>query len=350
MGATFLPTTKPVERRMPRKAIGLVVGALAAFALVALVMDGAAESEGGHRFLAQKSFKKEASLEPIKAVGVKQLQKMSKKEAHNVIAKKLAAFKKSTHVAPVPTHNTVTLMEHEIEAASGPDASPSPFIYTGPDACFAKEASTACLAFGDATPAAAYAQCYEGAAEESAKLVLMKELTAGDRVLTITEGLLAITRVVVNQHAHADKSAPMLTLHTSQGAVSMTPDHAVFVDGALVAASEAKAGSVLTTAEGEVAVARVTKSEAGIINPVTATGTILASDASAPILAASHPIHIAPLMLESSVARSVANAALYFVGNSVETSSRTGFVALLLVKAAATLAVVGFLTRKVSTK
>lgn len=334
---------------MPRKAIGLVVGALAAFALVALVMDGAAESEGGHRFLAQKSFKKEASLEPIKAVGVKQLQKMSKKEAHNVIAKKLAAFKKSTHVARVPT-NTVTLMEHEIEAASGADPSPSPYIYDGPDTCFAKEASTACLAFGDATPAAAYAQCYEGAAEESAKLVLMKELTAGDRVLTITEGLLAITRVVVNQHAHSDKSAPMLTLHTSQGAVSMTPDHAVFVDGALVAASEAKAGSVLTTAEGEVAVTRVTKSEAGIINPVTATGTILGSDASAPILAASHPIWIAPLMLESSVARSVANAALYFVGNSVETSSRTGFVALLLVKAAATLAVVGFLTRKVSTK
>jgi hypothetical protein len=257
----------------------------------------------------------------------------------------LALFKKQSHAV----HNTVTLMQHEVmEAGSGPEPSPSP--EPGDDTCFAKEASTACLVFGDAAPTAAYAQCYEGAAEEGAKLVLMKELAAGDRVLSMAEGALAITRVVVNQHVNADKSAPMLTLHTSQGAVSMTPDHAVFVDGALVAASEAKVGSVLTNAQGEVAIKRITKSDAAIVNPVTASGTILASDASAPVLAASHPIWIAPLMVESTVARSVANAALYFVGNSVETSSRTGFVALLLAKAAATLAVVGLVTRKASSK
>ena len=220
--------------------------------------------------------------------------------------------------------------------------------YHGDDTCFAKDTTTACLALGDPTPAAAYKQCYEGAAEESAKLVLMKELSAGDRVLTIADGALTFTRVIVNQHAHVDTPAMMLTLHTAKGAISLTHDHAIYVDGALAAASEAKVGSILTTLEGQLAIQHIGMSQAAIINPVTAAGTVLASDGSAPVLAASHPIWIAPIMLESSVVRFISNAALYFVGNSVETSSRTGFIALLVAKVAATLAVIGLVTRKAS--
>merc|ERR1719174_2058149 len=153
--------------------------------------------------------------------------------------------------------------------------------------CFSKETATACRLAGPAVgPAAAFEACYKnkgGAAV--AQRVPMAALSVGDHVPTSSVGgELAATRVVVNQHASASAKSPMLTLHTARhGTVSLTPDHAIYVDGALAAASEAKVGSHLMTADGEsAAVTRVVASVAEVINPVTATGTILASDEGAP--------------------------------------------------------------------
>ena len=99
----------------------------------------------------------------------------------------------------------------------------------------------------------------------------------------------------------------MLTFHTAAGAVSMTPDHAVFADGQLVAAAQVKVGSLLSTG----AVKRITKGEAAIINPVTASGTIVADG----VLAASNPLWIASLTVDAPLARAVVNAVLYAVGD-----------------------------------
>ena len=97
----------------------------------------------------------------------------------------------------------------------------------------------------------------------------------------------------------------------------------------ILAASEATVGSHLMTADGEsAAVTRVVASVAEVINPVTATGTILASDDGAPVLAASHPIWIAPLLVENAAARAVANAAMYVAGDVVDALTFAGVVIL----------------------
>jgi hypothetical protein len=148
----------------------------------------------------------------------------------------------------------------------------------------------------------------------------MASLEVGDRILTVRKsGSLAATHVVVNQHQLRDDQAELLLLHLSGGSkLAVTPDHALYVDGALVAASEAKVGSALSTAaNGDAAlVMRVEKQLGAVINPVTDAGTLLASDAGPPVLAASHPIWIAPLLLSSPTTLYAANAALRFVGDS----------------------------------
>ena len=206
-----------------------------------------------------------------------------------------------------------------------------PHVDAPPSGCFAKDSTHACLlSMPTIAPEAAYAQCFLGAEPTNASLVRMADLDVGDLVLTSSA---TSSRIVANQHKAVDTIAEMLTLHTEGGTVSLTPDHAVFVDGAPVAATEAKVGSILSTG----VVKRVTKSEGAIINPVTASGTILASDAGAPVLAASHPIWIAPLVLESSLARAVINSALFFAG---DVGSIAQGVVSVLAKIAATLAVV----------
>ena len=156
-----------------------------------------------------------------------------------------------------------------------------------------------------ASPAAAYGACYksEGTAAE---LVRMAELAAGDRVVTAArDGSVALTRILVNQHAKAEATAAVITLETAAGRLSLTRDHALYIDGALAAAGEAKVGSRLVLAGGRTAVVeRVTeqRAEAATINPITDSGTILASEEDGePVLAAAHPIWIARFLLEQSV-------------------------------------------------
>jgi len=211
--------------------------------------------------------------------------------------------------------------------------------------CFDKEATHACLVTDPVTTtaASAYAQCFGGSGAHTAgaggaKLVLMKSLQVGDNVLASRD---AISRIVVNQHSAFDSFAPMLTMRMSNGAaLSITPDHALFLDGRLQAASEVRVGSTLTNDRGTDAttVLRVTHTRGrAVINPVTVAGTILATDKGTPVLAASHPIWISPLLLASPAARTAANVALAIVGDSCGAVS---FAAVLVVKILAALAVV----------
>ena len=235
---------------------------------------------------------------------------------------------------------------------SAPPAPPSPPPYTHPSPppavaglfavsdCFAKYATNACLLLGDVAPAAAYAQCYEGATADSARLVLMADLAVGDRVLTATtDGALAATRVLVNQHARSERTATMLVLRTADGtALSLTPNHALYINGKLAAARDAVEGSTLTSADGiPIVIQHISKAERVIINPTTAAGTLLASDEGAPVLAASHPIHVAPAVLTSPSARALINAALVFCG---DVKSIGHGIAFAFLKLAATLATI----------
>jgi len=244
---------------------------------------------------------------------------------------------------------SATYLVPGLACASPPPSSPPPSPASPPqppradNACFAKESAFACrLIAPEATPERAYHSCYDepnGAAER----VPMGHLARGDFVLTLTtDGAARLSSVLVNQHASAAVTAPLITIHTNQGAaLTLTADHAIFVDGALAAASAAIVGSKLITARGEAVVTKVTTATAAsVVNPVTAAGTILASAAvGAPILAASHPIHFAPLLLASPTALAFANAALLLVGDSIEYASAATFCGIAAVKLAATLVV-----------
>jgi hypothetical protein len=209
--------------------------------------------------------------------------------------------------------------------------------------CFAKETTTACKINDlSTTPEAAFNACYKTTTSlhPQAERVLMASLVAGDTVLTATmAGALSTTTVLVNQHASADDRSTMLTLDTSDGTrLSVTPQHGLFVDAALMAAAGAKVGSFLTLANGNtVSVTRISEGPAvPVINPVTASGTILASDHGAPVLAASHPAWLAPLVVKSLLARSAVNAAVLVVG---DVTDATDFTAILFAKVGAAAAV-----------
>ena len=189
----------------------------------------------------------------------------------------------------------------------------------GGGSCFAKDSSTACLL---ASPAA---ECEH---------VLMADLAVGDLVL----GREGATTVVAVQHKAVDTTAELLTFETAAGAVSMTPDHAVFADGELVAAAEVKVGALLSTG----AVKRITKSEGAIINAVTASGTIVADG----VLAASNPMWIASLTVDAPIARAVVNAAIYAVGDADTIAA--GFAGVLAKIAATAAVAVALKKRKAS--
>ena len=163
----------------------------------------------------------------------------------------------------------------------------------------------------------------------------MADLAVGDLVL----GREGATAVVAVQHRAVDSIAEMLTFHTSDGSsVSMTADHAVFVNSQLVAAADAAVGSLLTTSKGEAtAIKRITKGEGAIINVVTASGTIVAGG----ILAASNPMWIASLTVDAPLTRAVVNTVLLAVGDVDTVAAGTAKVA-----AAAALAAVAALALK----
>jgi len=174
--------------------------------------------------------------------------------------------------------------------------------------CFSREVSTACLMSDLTAPAqSAYDQCFGDATETTgASRVLMTELRAGDHVLTVdpASGEPVATRIVVNQHIKpSNVVSEVLTVHHADGSIAVTPDHVVSVDGEFASANTIAPGSTLAmpTAEGHlrrVAVEAVTKSTGGIINPLTASGTILAATDGAAVLASAYPDWIASFMLD----------------------------------------------------
>jgi len=177
-----------------------------------------------------------------------------------------------------------------------------------PFACFARE-TTACRLLQPAAAEIAYAACFGGSANPSvAERVAMDALVAGDTVLA-TEA--ASTRVVVNQHASVKATSPMLTLHFEGGALSLTPDHVLLLDGAHAPARLAAVGSTLSSGR---KVAAITRGQQGIVNPITAAGTILAAGPEGePVVAATAPEWSADVLLSGYPKYTLAfNLALMF--------------------------------------
>lgn len=129
----------------------------------------------------------------------------------------------------------------------------------------------------------------------------MASLVAGDLVLASPH---ATTRVLVNQHradAASDRTAPMVTIsHAGGGTLTLTPDHMLLIDGAFQPARNAKPGSRLEPASSVVtAVAATTDA---IVNPLTASSTILASGATGtPVVASCLPEWVAGILVDSAV-------------------------------------------------
>jgi hypothetical protein len=76
----------------------------------------------------------------------------------------------------------------------------------------------------------------------------MHTLRAGDHVLAMDEaGRVFSDRVMFNAHVHDTRAhdTRMLELHHDRGVITLTPDHALFVDGRFGPASAARVGSTL---------------------------------------------------------------------------------------------------------
>jgi len=79
--------------------------------------------------------------------------------------------------------------------------------------------------------------------------------------------------------------------------IDLTPDHVIRADGKFVPARAVAAGSML----GGHKVERVSRGRAGVVNPVTVAGTVLAAGKEgAPVVASTYPEWIAEYMLSSS--------------------------------------------------
>jgi len=187
----------------------------------------------------------------------------------------------------------------------GPTAPPPatpPVINAGDPPCFAATTTACKILLRTATVEEAYSQCYQDAPGDSAALVRMPALSAGDIVLTAdTEGTLLFERVVVNQHKGNMRSSQLIELQHSSGVLTLTPDHILIVDGKFAPARDATPGSSLRLAGGNPAIVnRVTNLYGTIINPVTASGTILAAGLTGePVVAATHPEWSAAFTMET---------------------------------------------------
>jgi len=118
---------------------------------------------------------------------------------------------------------------------------------------------------------------------------------SGDLVLADAD---RVTRVLVTQHRSASPVASVLLLEHAAGSLSLTPDHVLEIDGDWAPARLASRGSRLS---GGAEVLRVSAAAAGVINPITAAGTILAAGKEGgAVLASSYPEWIADFMLSSS--------------------------------------------------
>merc|ERR1719149_163795 len=126
---------------------------------------------------------------------------------------------------------------------------PSPPAADDDAPCFARGSTTACRVTPGTSAAEAFPQCFGNAPSTTAEAVLMS---------------------------------------------SLTPDHVLELDGEWAPAREAKAGSRLSNGR---TVERVTDARSGIINPLTASGTILANG----VVASVYPEWISTHMLSSKL-------------------------------------------------
>jgi len=132
-------------------------------------------------------------------------------------------------------------------------------------------------------------------------------------------GVATIVGVFVNQHVGRERMAPLRRLELEGGgALTVTDDHVILIDGQWRPAGEATVGSsVGVTIHGAPqtsnTVATIVHSVGAVVNPVTTSGTILAFDigsnsagaqgaaaASAPVLASTHSAWLAAPMLNAS--------------------------------------------------
>ena len=122
-----------------------------------------------------------------------------------------------------------------------------------------------------------------------------------------------LERVVLNQHSKDSHWARLLRLETADGAaLTVTPDHVISINGKFAAADSAAVGAALSVGT----VTRVTHSRAGVINPVTVSGTILVADVDAPskpLLASTYPEWIASYMLSAPAFPFLATRALSYL-------------------------------------
>ena len=158
---------------------------------------------------------------------------------------------------------------------------------SGAEPCFARFSTTACKVSPGTAAAEAYPQCFGDEPPTTAEPVLMSSLVAGDLVLADPT---SATRVIVNQHVPSAHTSKFVTLHYDGGALTLTPDHVLQLDGKWAPARLATAGSRLSNG-GEVT--RVTAGVDAIINPLTTSGTILANG----VVASVYPEWIAEHML-----------------------------------------------------
>jgi len=180
-----------------------------------------------------------------------------------------------------------------IEGALKIAGKPAMALLGAPAACFSRE-TTACRLVKPSAAEDAFAACFGGSSSPVAERVAMDALVAGDTVLATDA---AATRVVVNQHAGVKATSPMLTLHFEGGALALTPDHVLFVDGAHAPARLAGVGSVLSSGR---KVTAITRSQQGIVNPITVAGTILAAGPEGePVVAATAPEWSADVLLSA---------------------------------------------------
>ena len=220
------------------------------------------------------------------------------------------------------------------------------------DGCFGRDRAAACrLLDGGASAAAAHSACWGAAgstdasgAVKAAALVPMSKLVAGDLVVTEKGGAPHIDRVVVNQHrkASAARSATLLTLVHPAGSLTVTSNHVVWLDGGFLPAHAAFIGSVLSNG---FTITAITKHVGGIVNPIVAGGTILASDKAGggPVLAATADEWTADVLLSAypkyspscALAAGFPKAAQAYYDDALEPLFNAAVPALAKLKAAA---------------
>ena len=170
----------------------------------------------------------------------------------------------------------------------------------GDDPCFSRETEACRILDTSASPSDALRACFDEPVSQVAERVAMAALVAGDYVLSAGEGLTyEYTRIVVNQHRLASqKRSGVVKITHPDGDITLTPDHVLLVDGEWAAARSVKVGSTLSGSK----VTAVSQGVAGIINPLTANGMIIAAGPTGkPVVATVYPEWIASYMLNVAV-------------------------------------------------